>query len=91
MRRNNLAVRFIKDTKAEGLIRIQIFVGSEFAGSLCQFDTYGVWRVSLFEDWDRYKFTDYFAGKEYKTLRGAKSAASQWIRRNWSVNLEGGE
>lgn len=91
MRRNNWALHFVRDNEVEGLIRIKIFAGKVFAGSICQSSVDKIWRVNLFEDWDKYQSTDYFDGKQYKTLSGAKIAVSQWIRRNWSVNLEGGK
>lgn len=91
MTRNNWVLHFVRDFEVEGLIRIKVFVGKVFAGSIWQSSVDEIWRVNLFEDWNRYQSTDCFDGKQYKTLNGAKSAVSQWIRRNWSVNGEGGK
>ena len=86
-----VTIHFERDFETEGIIRIKVFVGNTFAGSICQSPVDEIWRVNLFEDWDKFQSTDCFEGKQYKTLLGAKSATSQWIRRNWSINLEGGK
>ena len=91
MRRNKWVLHFIRDNEVEGLIRIKVYVGKTFAGSICQSFVDEIWRVNLFEDWDKYQSADFFEEKQYKTLNGAKIAVSQWIRRNWSINLEGGK
>ena len=91
MRRSKWVLHFVRDNEVESFARIKVFVGSIFAGSIWQSCVDGTWQVNLFEDMDTIHTTDCFDGKEYKALNGAKSAVSQWIRRNWSVNLEGGE
>lgn len=90
MRRSNWVLHFVRDFEEQCFPRIKIFVGKTFAGSIWGDKYKGTWQVNLFENWDTTHTTDCFDGKEYKTLNGAKSAVSQWIRRNWSVNLEGG-
>ena len=91
MRKSKWVLHFVKDAEEKCFPRIKVFVGSVFAGSIWGDQYKGTWQVNLFEDWDNMHTTDCFDGKEYKTLLGAKSAVSQWIRRNWSVNLEGGK
>ena len=90
MRRSKWTLHFEKDNEEICFPRIKVFVGKTFAGSIWGDDYTGTWQVNLFEDWDTTHTTGCFDGKEYKTLNGAKIAVSSWIRRNWSVNLEGG-
>lgn len=89
MRKSKWVLHFVKDAEEKCFIRIKVFVGNIFAGSIWGSPDDVLWRVNLFEDLDTTHTTYCFDGKEYKTLNGAKSAVSQWIRRNWSVNLEG--
>ena len=89
MRRSKWVLHFEDDNEEECFIRIKIFVGNVFAGSIWGDYSTGMWKVNLFIDWNTLHTTDYFDRKEYKTLQGAKRVAIQWIKRNWKVNLEG--
>ena len=91
MGRSKWVLHFVRDFEVESFIRIKVFVGSVFAGSIWQSCVDGLWQVNLFEDIDTIHTTDCFDGKEYKNLNGAKIAVSKWINRNWSKTLKGGK
>jgi len=90
MAKSNWVLHFVRDFEVESFVRIKVFAGSAFAGSIWQRCVDGLWQVNLFEDIDSIHNTDCFDGKAYKNLNGAKIAVSKWINRNWSVNMEGG-